>query len=176
MCKKLLYFILTVFSLFIMTYSVTLSNYCLQENGSIKFSVAKPICKAIITGNLHILKHEQKPLYFSVRNFDEQGNTSEVAMQYYITLKITQSNAPLKYKLYKINGDGIEKELKMNVSTGTVRTTSATTMSCYSKETHNYRLEIEYDNNSNVALDEDIGISVILDSEQIILKQRGEKI
>lgn len=145
----------------------TISIYFSQINGNVNFSVAEPICRAIITDNICVSNFEQKPLYFSVCNFDEKGNITAIGMQYNITIKTAQLNAPLKYKLYKINDNGNEENIEINVSKGNVETVSSMIIGT-KKETHNYKLEVEYDNNSNIPLDTDISFSIILDSEQVV--------
>lgn len=162
-----IFIVILILILFLLAH-YTISTYFSQADGNVNFSVAKPICRAIIQDScIYISNYEQKPLYFSICNFDEEGNVTEVGMQYTITIQTAQLNAPLKYKLYKINSDNSEENIKISTSEGNIKTISALTMGT-SKEIHGYKLEIEYDSSSNIALDKNIGFSITLDSEQVI--------
>lgn len=146
----------------------TACTYFSQIEGNICFSIAEPICRAIIQDScIYISNYEEKPLYFSICNFDEKGNITEIAMKYNITIKSTQPNAPLKYSLYKINKDGSEENIQVNNNGENIKTVSPIILGTL-KEIHNYKLKIEYDNKDNMTLDKNIILSIVLDSEQIV--------
>lgn len=148
----------------------TACTYFSQIEGNICFSIAEPICRAIIQDNcIYISNYEPKPLYFSICNFNEKGKVTEIGMKYNIMVKSNQPNAPLKYRLYRINKDGSEENIQVNNSRENTKTALPTTLGTL-KEIHNYKLEIEYDNEDNIILDKNIILSIILESEQIILK------
>ncbi len=148
----------------------TACTYFSQIEGNICFSIAEPICRMIISEKcIYISNHEQKPIYFSICNFSEKGKVTETGIKYNITIKSNQSNTPLKYKLYKLNKDGSEENIQVSCSRENTKTVEPIILGTL-KEIHNYKLEIAYDKENNITLDENITLSIILESEQIIPK------
>lgn len=145
--------------------SISYAKYTKGYSGKIGISVAKPISRVVIDGDVYISNYGQKPIYFSVYNYDEKGKISEIKMNYKIIIKTTQSNAPLKYKLYRVYSDK-QEEIKINNSKGIISQVNAISMNAETKQTHNYKLEIMYDNASTIELDKNIGISITLQSVQ----------
>lgn len=166
--KKIILFIFIVPLILVLLVHYTVSIYFSQINGNVTFSVAKPVCRAIIEDNkFYISNNSQNIKDFSVCNFDEKQNITEVAIQYYITIKLTQAEAPLIFSLYRIYDDNSEEKINIELFEGNIKTTTPITMYSNSKQIHNYRLKTEYNTNSSIDLDKNIGISIILESEQV---------
>lgn len=151
--------------------SVLISGFTFAKNtssksGQLSLSVAKPISRAVIDGDIHISNYYQKPLRFYVCNYDENKNVSEVAMQYYITITLSQKESPLFYKLYRIYEDR-EEEVELNTNENTITTVEPIRINNDKAIEHNYILKILYDYNSQNNLDENIGIMLSINSEQI---------
>lgn len=145
--------------------SISYAKYTSGFSGKIAFSVAEPISRATVNGDVYISNYVQKPVIFSVYNFDENGKTSEVKMNYKITVKMSQTNAPLKYKLYRVYSDK-QEEVNISNSNGIITQVNSVSMNAGTKETHNYKLEFEYDKSSTVEIDKNIGVSLTIQSEQ----------
>lgn len=137
-----------------------------SKNGRLSLSVAKPISRAVIDGDIHISNYYQKPLNFYVCNYDENKNVSEVAMQYYITITLSQEESPLLYKLYRIYEDR-EEEVELDTNENTIITVEPVRINNDKAVEHNYILKILYDCNSQNNLDENIVIMLSINSEQI---------
>ena len=129
-------------------------------------SIAKPISRVVIDENIHISNYYLRPLNFSVCNYDENSNVSEVAMQYYITIGASQPEAPLLYKLYRIYDDK-EEEIKLSSNEGISKNIEPIRINNNKKLEHYYKLEILYDFNSKNNLDGNIEIFLSVISEQI---------
>lgn len=166
MKKRITVIVIVIQIILLSAISISYAKYTADFKGKVSASVAKPIARVAINGDVYISNYEQKPVNFSVYNFDANGNTSEVKMNYKIIIKITQGNAPLKYKLYRVY-DNKQEEVNINNSNGTITQTYAVSMNANTEETHNYKLEIEYDKTSSVEFDKNIGISIVLQSEQV---------
>ena len=139
-----------------------------KTGGGVGFKVAKPICRVIADNQINIANYGGKnTLNFSVNNYDTSNKKSETAMNYNIVIKVNQANAPLNYRLYRIYNDSSETEVAIDVNNGEIRTTSPVQIQATNSETHNYRLEVDYDNSSSVNLAENIKISINVLSEQI---------
>lgn len=165
MKKIIVVLIMAIELLFLSTISISFAKYTSSNNGKISVSVAKPIARLEIKNEGRISNYEQIPINFSIHNFDESGKISDVKMKYKIIIKTTQDNAPLTFKLYRV-GDRDEM-ININISNGIITQTEGVTMIAGTKITHNYRLEIEYDDTSNINLDQNFGMSICMQSEQI---------
>ena len=146
--------------------SVSYAKYISNSKGKVSIAVAKPISRIEVKDDIYISNYEQKPINISVYNFDEKGKISDTKMNYKFIIKFTQANAPLKFKLFRVYDDR-EEEAKISVSNGIVTKTNWISMNAGVKTTHNYRLEIEYDNTSNVQLASNIEATITLQSVQI---------
>ena len=163
--KKKAIFIIILQVMFVSLVSISYAKYTSSFNGKLGFSVAKPISRVEINNDIYISNYEQRPTTFSVCNFDAKGNISEVKMNYRIIITVTQANAPLKYRVYRIYNNS-QEEVSINNSNGTITQMNSVQMKAGMKETHNYKLEIEFDKSSAVELDENIEISIEIISEQ----------
>lgn len=159
--------IISVILIVILIIGLSYSKYTLGTDGQLKFSVAKPISRAIINKDLYISNYFQKPLEFYICNYDENNNISDVGMEYYITLELSQENAPLMYKLYRVYSEEVEEEVEIIIDKNTIRTIKPVEMNGNENIKHNYKLEISYDNNSINSLDENLGVSISVKSQQI---------
>lgn len=148
--------------------TIVLSKYNFSLDNMFSINAEKPVARMIINNNLHITNYQKvEPVYFSVCNYNEQENTSNISFEYYITLKLSQKNAPLNYKLYKINGDK-EELITIDVSNNSVKTINPVILESSERE-HKYKLEVTYDFDSEIKLDEDIAMSFLLNVNQVIM-------
>lgn len=159
--------ILSLLMLVTLILGTTFAKYTSSTNGGVSLSVAKPIARIEGEENLQISNYYQKPYYFQICNYNENGDISEVAMKYFITITSTQKNPPLKYKMYKINSDGIKEEIEIVINDNTITTTQPVVIQVNKKIIHNYELEITYDNTSQTILDENIEMTLSIESQQV---------
>lgn len=161
---KILLFLALICIAFAISFSI--SKYSSNKNGALSFRVAKPIARVSMGNEIYISNYGQRPLNFSIHNFDTSNRVSEVAMNYVIKMKVSQANAPLKYKLYRIKADNSEEEISISVNNGVITSTSQLSMNAGTKETQNYKLEFIYDKTSNVNLASNISITIDVDAIQ----------
>lgn len=135
-------------------------------NGKLIFSVAKPIIRTIIEEDVFISNYYQKPLNFYICNYDENEKISEVAMDYFIEIIPTQINAPIFYNLYMVCSDGKEEYIETEYVDNKILTKSPITINCNEKITQKYKIDFIYDKDSNIELDEDFNITILVDSSQ----------
>lgn len=145
----------------------TVSKLISEDKTNINLLVAKPICRVIMEKNLYISNYEKKKFDFSVCNYNQNDDITDVEMKYYIKISLSQKNAPLKYKMYRIYDDGSEENIELNIRTNYIKSVKPVNFSTKIKQLHNYRLEIEYDNNSNMTIDKNIKINIGVESEQV---------
>ena len=157
--------ILTLLLILLSIVSTSYAKYTRGFMGKAKITVAKPISRVEIKDDIFISNYEKKPVNFSVYNYEKNGEVSAVKMNYKIIIKSNQNNAPLKYKLYRVNGTN-QSEVSLKNENGMISQISSVSMNANSATIHNYKLEIEYDNESNVKLDENIKISITVQSIQ----------
>lgn len=168
---KILLFLISVASIvFFVCLSINLiyAKFTTNATGYLSFGVAKPICKVFMNETIYISNYSYvQPTDFSVCNYDEYGNISEVALKYFITITTNQTNAPLNYSLFRIQDNGSEEKIDINVSNGVIKTINEVTMPGNSENVHNYRLKVDYKSNSKVDLSSDFAVHITIDSQQI---------
>lgn len=143
-----------------------MSKYVSEIDGDIDFSVAKPICELVIDNEPCVSNYKSEPLYFSVNNFDKNGDVSDVAMEYFITFNVPQNATYLSYSLYLIE-DGEDKELELTNSNRTVKTVDSSVLNAGENKSNKYKLEIEYNDDLPVNLEDEVSVSITLDSKQV---------
>lgn len=75
-------------------------------------SIAEPILKIEKSDTLYINNDTEKEIYeFTVKNYDEQGNISQVDLEYYIEI-LTNISSEFSLKIYKDNEEINLKENK----------------------------------------------------------------
>ena len=166
MKKQIILIILLAIVIVTFFSSFSYAKFTMKTDGKISTSIAKPICRATIKDKLYISNYQKKPLEFEVYNYDENEKITDVAMEYKITIEVTQENAPLNYKLFRIYLDGSEEEVNITKDNNSIYMNSYVKMNSGKKETHKYRLETEYNNSSSVSLDYNIGFSLRLNCIQ----------
>ena len=164
--KNKIIILLAIF--FIPIISETNALYLDKLNKSTELYIAKPICRVILDKEIFISNYIQKPFYFSICNFDDDNNISDTVMNYSIMFHISQINAPLIYKLYKVDENKSKKSVLLEKEDNILRTKELTLMKVNEKYIDNYVLEIEYNNKSTNELDEDFEIVLEVYSEQYI--------
>lgn len=144
-----------------------MARYTSHHSGNVRFSVAKPICRIEMDDNVDISNYlDTKPTYFQIYNYDKTGKVSDVALEYYITITTNQIDAPLIYKLYKINDDGTEEEIKLKVNGTSIVTINSQTMYT-SKTIHKYKLKVNYNSNLTNNLNDDFYMNISVQSTQV---------
>lgn len=95
--------------------SLTMALYKSSKSGQAQLSVASPKIR-LVNETTHIeeldLKHYSNN--FKVVSYDESGKNSEVGLKYNLKLEITDEDAPIDMKLFKINSNGTETEVELN--------------------------------------------------------------
>ncbi len=168
--KVLLFLISIAFIILFACLSINFiyAKFTTNANGSLSFSVAKPVCKVFMDETVYISNYGYvQPTNFSIRNYDEYGNISQVALKYFITITTNQTNAPLDYSLFRIQDNGSEEKIAINVNNGVIKTVNGVNMSGNIENIHNYRLKVDYNSNSKVELSKNFAVHITIDSEQI---------
>lgn len=161
---KIFIFIALISIVFVISFSI--SRYSSNKTGAFSFMVAKPIARVSMGDEIYISNYGQRPLNFSIHNFDTNNKVSEVAMNYVIKMTVSQANAPLNYKLYRVYADNSEEEIGISVNNGVITSTSTLSMNAGTKETQNYKLEFIYNKASNVNLASNLSITIDVDAVQ----------
>lgn len=174
---KVLILIVTILLVILIAFIIkgTTSKYSTVKGGEINISTAKPICNMVINNNITISNYKPESLYFSVNNYDENNNISDVSMKYSLSFKINQPNNNLNYLLYELQDDGNEKLIPISNINGVIETKELNPLNAGVKQSIYYKLEVNYNTDSKINLDNDLKLSIILNSEQIKPEQRKEK-
>lgn len=154
---KIFCFIFFVVLIVILTLNIVYSKYVNFNEVEVSSEVANPkIYVEMEEEIIDSLNDDIISYKFSVKNYDEIS--SDTSFKYYISFNI--DNEPLLLTLYRINGD--EEEI---LTLEEYTTTEFEQIGL--GETENfYRLEIEYDKNSEEILEDDFKISVCLTAVQ----------
>ncbi len=117
--------------------------------------IAKPILEVISSPNIEITDISNEGEYnFSIRNYDEKNNITEVDLKYIITIKDTidkNLKDTVKFELYK-NG----KRVELNNQSSKIME-----MKNSKKQEDKYKLKVKYDKNESTVMGD------ILDNVQI---------
>ena len=142
--KVILLIILSLFTIFLI-YNFTFAKFTSDISGKSSSQIANPVIELIgsnkIVGKDYDDTARQIEYNFSVNNFDSKENINQVNLKYII--KITNDNLdfPISYKLY--NSDN--EEISLNGS----NTTDFIMLNKDVKETHKYKLIINYADKGN---------------------------
>lgn len=127
-----------------------------------KTDIAEPIFEVIKTSpnEIAVLNNNKYYYEFSIRNFNENDDFSEVKLKYDIEFVLSQENAPVKINLYRINNSTEEKiELDNN------KTTQYEYLD-FNQTENLYKVEVMYDNTSNILLENNLEIDLNVQSFQ----------
>lgn len=158
MKNKFIIFCIFLCSL-ILIFSISFTVYSKYKNSLnllTKTEIAKPIFELVKSDvkEIEVLNNDKYSYEFSVRNFNQKDEVSDVNFKYNIEFVLTQENAPVKINLYRINNSNEEKvELNNN------KTIQYENLN-FNKNANLYRAEIMYDNSSDVILENNFGISL----------------
>ena len=99
---------------------------------------------------------------FNILNYiDEQNIISEIEFEYYIKIIPSTNNFPIKYKLIKLDTN---EELNLDNNLESPKLKFST-----SKESHNYKLVVEWDMDNNTQnLDESLNVEIQIKGVQSI--------
>ena len=154
---KILGVVLIIAIIIILVWNIVYSKYFSSKETEIISGVANPKIyvqmeeKVVDNLNEDIISYE-----FSVKNYDE--TSSDTSFNYYISFNL--EDTPLLVNLYRINEDE-EEQIDLN------EYTTANFEKLELGETENfYRLELEYDKESDKVLDDDFKISICLQAIQ----------
>ena len=120
--------------------------------------VAKPILQVENGNSLEISNTNKKGTYeFKVKNYNEQGETTQVDMEYYIEILNDLENRGIILKLFKN-----EQEIEINKNK-----TEKFILAKNQMEEDNYKLEVTYDENKNTNMEDIINqLQIKVHSEQ----------
>ena len=139
------------------------SKYKNSHNIKTSSKIAKPILEIVGVDEMQVdVLNEDKHYYeFSIRNFNQNNDVSDVELKYNIEFICSQENAPLIINLYRINNfEETKIELQKN------KTIQYEYLEL-NKEENFYRAEIMYDNNSNVIMEDNLEIKLNIQSIQV---------
>lgn len=150
--------------------SVTQSTYKEKVSGKINTEVAKPIIRIMgdPESTIKNLTLEKESMNFSVCNYDKENNITQIGLSYYISLDLSQKDAPITVNLYEIDDNKNEHIVLMT----DYKTDNAKAFTIEGKQIHNYRLDVVYNPNSNVELQKDFSISIDIESIQQKIDKR----
>lgn len=120
--------------------------------------VAKPILQVENEDSLEISNSNKKGIYeFKVKNYNEQGETTQVDMEYYIEILNDLKNKGIILKLFR---NEQEIEIKENK-------TEKFVLDKNQMKEDNYKLEVTYDENKNTNMEDIINqLQIKVHSEQ----------
>lgn len=135
-----------------------------KETGHANLSVASPKIRLINeTTHIEVLDLEKYTNEFKVVNYDQERETSEVGLKYTLFFELTDEDAPIDMKLFKIKDNGTEEEVKLNKN---LETDSNYSFDAGIPQEDNYRLEIWFNLESG-KMDENVDLKVNLKSVQV---------
>ena len=152
-----------ILSIFCINIIYTKALYKTKNYGQIDIKVASPKIRLInqIT-NINELDLNTYINEFKVVNFDENGNFSDVKMNYILNFEMSDKNAPIDIKLYKIDVNGNESQIPLNEN---MEMTSGCLMQAEKIQEDKYKLKIKY-NFKNTKMNNDIDLKINLKSIQ----------
>lgn len=162
--RKQLISILVLIILLILSLTITYALYKSNDNGQAKVSVASPKIR-IVNTKTHVEKLDLNTYKneFKVVNYDEEDNISEVGMDYTLSFSISDEDAPIDIRLFKIESDGSEREIKLNKNKNTVESFN---FKAKTKDEDKYRVEIMF-NLVTGHMDENVDLNINLNSIQV---------
>ena len=115
MSKKNVITIISLIVLLSISLIVTKALYKGSDEGQANLSVASVKTRLINqTTHVEVLDLQKYTNEFSVVNYDENNQISEVGLKYTLSFELTDEDAPIDMKLYKINSNGTETEVSLN--------------------------------------------------------------
>lgn len=122
--------------------------------------IAKPIIQVENGSSIEINNKNAEGVYeFKVKNYNEQEQTTEVDMEYYIEILNNLENVGIEIKLFK---NDEEIEIKENRTEKFILTKDG-------KQQDNYKLEIKYNNTDMEDIVEQLQIKVHSEQKQEVL-------
>ena len=154
---KILCVIIIVSFVIILIWNMVYSKYFNSDETEVSSKIANPkiyvqMEKTIVDS----LDENVISCEFSVKNYYE--TSSDISFDYYISFDV--NDAPLLIRLYRINGDE-EEQIALNE----YKTVESEKIGLGEIEKF-YRLELEYDKNSDNILEEDFKINICLQAIQ----------
>lgn len=136
--------ILSLFTIFLI-YNFTFAKFTSDISGKSSSQIANPIIELIgsnkIVGKDYDDTARQIEYNFLVNNFDSKENINQVNLKYIIKIANDNLGFPISYKLYSSDNE----EISLNGS----NTTDFIMLNKDVKETHNYKLIINYADKGN---------------------------
>ncbi len=143
--KRKIKFLIVIFIFISTVYflNITNSRYTSEANIKENLDIAIPRISLKTENTIDsMLPGDTRTYNFSVNN-TENSEINEVQMEYYINVNITQSDLPLTYKIYKLEGT-TETELE-NTSNGY----GPITLNYGTEETQNFKIIFTWDETKN---------------------------
>ena len=159
---------LIIFCVFLCCFILCISTMCVYSKYKKSISIisatkiAEPIFEVIKTtsNEIDVLNNNKYYYEFSVRNFNENNEFSEVKLKYDIEFILSQEDAPIIINLYRINNSTEEKiELDNN------KTIQYEYLD-FSQKENLYKVEVMYNNNSDILLENNLEIDLNVKSIQ----------
>lgn len=121
--------------------------------------IAKPILQVENGSSLEINNSNREGIYeFKVKNYNEQGEKTQVDLEYYIEILNDIENSGIELKLFRD-----DQEISINENK-----TEKFILSKDEAKEDNYKLEVKYDENRNINMEDLISqLQIKVHSEQI---------
>lgn len=153
----IIFIVLIIFVCFFSGFSLGKEFSGKDING--KTEVAKPILQVENGSCLEINNSNREGIYeFKVKNYNEQGEKTQVDLEYYIEILNDIENSGIELKLFKN-----DQEIGMNENK-----TEKFILSKNETKEDNYKLEVLYDENKNINMEDIISqLQIKVHSEQM---------
>lgn len=158
--KKEITIIFIILVILIFFYSgFSLGKGFVRKDVNGKTEVAKPILQVENGNSLEINNTNRKGIYeFKVKNYNDQGEKTQVDLKYYIEILSDLENSGIELKLFR---DEQEIEVKENKTENFILPKSE-------EKEDNYKLEISYDKEKNTNMEDIIKqLQIKVHSEQM---------
>lgn len=158
---KIVFLFVVVFLLVVILFEVSYSKYSKKDEIIAVSGIAKP-CLSLITEeslNIETLNSDTFIYEFKVQN-SEDGQVSETAFYYDIEFELSQENAPINIKLYRVD-ENSEEEILLEEN----KTKNPEYMGTKLSEIC-YKALISYDLNSNKILEPNLKINAKIEGIQ----------
>ena len=161
--KKTIIEILILITILSISLIITNALYKGEKKGQANLSVASPKIRLINeTTHIEELDFEIYSNDFKVVNYDENGDVTEIALNYILLFDMTNEDAPIDMKLYKIEENGSETEVTLDKNLETVPESFETG----EKQKNNYRLKMWF-NLETGHMDENVDLNINLKAIQV---------
>lgn len=163
--KYFVLFILIVIS--IISFMITSAKYTSKTEMSENLAIAKPIVELTSvseTSFSDLVPGETVEYYFNITNTDNSGETSEVAMNYYLKVSYENNDLPFTYEIYDVtNGNSTPLTLTSNQ-------TDLIDLGFGNPEEHQYKIVFSWasSENADTYANKEISVNLEVFAEQVV--------